>query len=113
MTPEPTRSHAERLLLTYVERLAERQGDGAGDGFEYALWDALGLDDSPLLSGEERDHLRALVVLTQSWVVYNLESARFEPIDLPSWKTLRTHASLRTFSRHPHEEWEVICAVVT
>ncbi len=113
MTPEPTRAEAERLLLTSVERLAERQGDGPGDGFEYPLWDALGLDDSPLLSGDERDHLRALVVLTQGWVVYNLETARLEPIDLPSRKTLRTHASRRTCSRHPPEAWAVIGAVVT
>jgi hypothetical protein len=88
--PADQEEKMRELLLSYVGLLAERHAYAPDEGFEYALWDDLSADRnrSDLVSAEERDELEFLVVRTNHFVTYNLETGMFQLIDLDEWKAL-------------------------
>jgi hypothetical protein len=80
----------EALLLSYVGLLAERNAYAPGENFEYALWDDLHRDPATLqlLERPERNELIPLVIHTDKWVAYNMDTGRFQLIDLDAWLEL-------------------------
>jgi hypothetical protein len=79
-----------QLLLSYIGLLAERHAYGAGEGFEYQLWDDLqaNLPQPRLLSAEEAEELMYLAVYAHSWVTYDVQTATLQVIDLDPWREL-------------------------
>jgi hypothetical protein len=75
-----------RLLLSFVSRLAERHAYGPGDGFEFVLWDDLLLKKPTLVSTEEKKELVSLIIRTDAWVSFNLETGMLQPIDIDAWR---------------------------
>jgi len=77
-----------RLLLSYVGLLAERHAYGPGDGFEFLLWDDLLLVKPTLVSIEEKTELVSLIIQTEAWVSFNLDTGMLQLIDLDAWRIL-------------------------
>jgi hypothetical protein len=79
-----------QLLLSYVELLADRNAYGLDAIFEYALWDDLqrGKAHTRLVDGDEAEELVWLVIETDSWVTYNMDTGTFQLIDLDAWRLL-------------------------
>jgi hypothetical protein len=76
------------LLLSYIGLLAERHAFRPTEGFEFKLWRDLANKTYRLVSQDEVKDLAVLVQATQCWVTGNLETGKFELIDLRSWYTL-------------------------
>jgi hypothetical protein len=74
-----------RLLLSYVGLLAERHAFGPGDGFEFLLWDDLQRAKPELVSLDEKRELVFLIIRTDAWVSFNLETAMLQLIELDAW----------------------------
>ena len=74
------------LLLSYVGLLAERHAYGPGDGFEFALWDDLQLAQPRLVSLDEQQELVGLILRTDAWVSFNLDTAMLQLIELDAWR---------------------------
>jgi hypothetical protein len=89
MASPPDRGHIRALLRQYVELLAERNGYAPEENFEYDLWDAL---EHPqplhLLSEEEAAEITDLAMRCDSWVAYDLDTGRFQAIDIDDWLDL-------------------------
>ena len=84
------RDTASRLLLEYVEILADRNAYRHSAGFEYELFDAVGSDKpSPLITQQEREDLRFLAGSTSQWVTYDLETSKFALNNAIEWMKLR------------------------
>jgi hypothetical protein len=75
-----------RLLLSYVGLLGERHAYGPGDGFEFVLWDDLLLKQPTLVSREEKKELVSLIIRTDAWVSFNLETGMLQLIDIDAWR---------------------------
>jgi hypothetical protein len=80
-----------KLLLSYVSLLAERHADGPGDNFEYRLWDDLLLDEPKLVSLDEKKELVSLIMRSDAWVTFNVESGMLQLIDIDAWRILLEH----------------------
>jgi hypothetical protein len=80
-----------KLLLSYVSLMAERHAYGPGDNFEYALWDDLLRAQPTLVSLEEKHELVSLIVRTDSWVSFNLDTGMLQLIDLDAWRIMLEH----------------------
>jgi hypothetical protein len=76
------------LLLSYVSLLAERESYGPGDGFEYVLWDDLMRPVPELVSREERAELASLVIMSDHWVSFNMQTGMLQLIDIDAWRSL-------------------------
>ena len=74
-----------KLLLSYVSLLAERHAYGPGDGFEFLLWDDLQRAKPELVSLDEKRELVFLIIRTDAWVSFNLETAMLQLIELDAW----------------------------
>jgi hypothetical protein len=74
-----------RLLLSFVGLLAERHAYGPGDGFEFFLWDDLLLKKPTLVSLEEKKELVSLIIRTNAWVSFNLDTGMLQPIEIDAW----------------------------
>jgi hypothetical protein len=74
-----------RLLLSFVGLLAERHAYGPGDGFEFVLWDDLLLRQPTLVSTEEKQELVSLIIRTNAWVSFNLETLMLQLIEIDAW----------------------------
>jgi hypothetical protein len=85
-TPETMKS----LLLSYITLTAERNSYGPGDGYEYILWDDLhgDLKHTQYVSEAEAKEIIYLVIQTDCWVTFNLESGVFQLIDIDAWMLL-------------------------
>jgi hypothetical protein len=75
-----------RLLLSYVALLAERHAYGPGDNFELALWDDLLLVKPTLVSIDEKKELVSLIIRTDAWVSFNLQTGMLQLIDIDAWR---------------------------
>jgi hypothetical protein len=75
-----------RLLLSYVGLLAERHAYGPGDGFEFLLWDDLLLKQPTLVSREEKKELVNLIIRTDAWVSFNLQTGMLQLIEIDDWR---------------------------
>jgi hypothetical protein len=75
-----------RLLLSYVGLLGERHAYGPGDGFEFVLWDDLLLVKPTLVSREEKKELVSLIIRTDAWVSFNLETGMLQLIEIDAWR---------------------------
>jgi hypothetical protein len=75
-----------RLLLSYVSLLAERHSYGPGENFEFLLWDDLLLVKPTLVSLEEKHELVSLIIRTDAWVTYDVESRMWRLIDIDAWR---------------------------
>jgi hypothetical protein len=75
-----------RLLLSYVGLLAERHAYGPGDGFEFLLWDDLLLKQPTLVSRAEKKELVSLIIRTNTWVSFNLQTGMLQLIDIDAWR---------------------------
>jgi hypothetical protein len=80
-----------RLLLSYVSLMAERHAYGPGDGFEFALWDDLQLAQPRLVSLDEQQELVGLILRTDAWVSFNLDTAMLQLIELDAWHIMLEH----------------------
>jgi hypothetical protein len=80
-----------KLLLSYVGLLAERHAYGPGDGFEFVLWDDLLLAKPTLVSTEEKHELVSLIIETEAWVSFNLDTGMLQLIDLDAWRIMLEH----------------------
>jgi hypothetical protein len=89
MASTDDRHDIRELLHQYVELLADRNGYAPSENFEYDLWDEL---EHPqqlrLLSQEEAAELTDLAMRCDSWVAYDLQSGRFQAIDMDDWYDL-------------------------
>jgi hypothetical protein len=85
MTPEET---AHTLLLNYVSLIFERHSYGPEDGAEFLLWDDLQQVKVTLVSAEERGELLDLILMTNSWVSFDLQTHQLELISLDDWQAL-------------------------
>jgi hypothetical protein len=74
-----------RLLLSYVSMMAERHSYGPGDNFEFRLWDDLLLAQPTLVSIDEKRELVSLIIRTDSWVSFNLQTGMLQLIDIHAW----------------------------
>jgi hypothetical protein len=77
-----------KLLLSFVGLLAERHAHGPGDGFEFVLWDDLLLKQPTLVSPEEKQELVSLIIRTDAWVSFNLDTGMLQLIDIDAWRIL-------------------------
>ena len=77
-----------RLLLSYVSLLAEPHAYGPGDGFEVLLWDDLLLKQPTLVSPEEKQELVSLIIRTDAWVSFNLDTGMLQLIDIDAWRIM-------------------------
>jgi hypothetical protein len=77
-----------RLLLSYVGLLAERHAYGPGDGFEFLLWDDLLLTQPTLVSTEEKHELVSLIIQTDAWVSFNVDTGMLQLIDIDAWRIM-------------------------
>jgi hypothetical protein len=75
-----------RLLLSYVGLLGERHAYGPGDGFEFVLWDDLLLKEPTLVSREEKKEIVNLIIRTNAWVSFNVDTGMLELIDIDAWR---------------------------
>ena len=75
-----------RLLLSYVGLLGERHAYGPGDGFEFLLWDDLLLKQPTLVSREEKKELVSLIIRTDAWVSFNMQTGMLQLIDIDAWR---------------------------
>jgi hypothetical protein len=75
-----------RLLLSYVSLLAERHSYGPGDNFELLLWDDLQLAKPTLVSLDEKKELISLIIRTDAWVSFNLDTSMLQLIDIDAWR---------------------------
>ncbi len=75
-----------QLLLSYVGLLAERHSYAPGDNFELLLWDDLLLAKPTLVSAEEKNELVSLIIRTDAWVSFNLETLMLQLIDIDAWR---------------------------
>ena len=75
-----------RLLLSYVALLAERHAYGLGDNFELLLWDDLLLAKPTLVSLDEKKELVSLIIRTDCFVSFNLETSMLQLIDIDAWR---------------------------
>jgi hypothetical protein len=80
-----------QILLSYVGLLAERHASGPGDGFEFLLWDDLLLKQPTLVSAEEKQELVSLIIRTDAWVSFNLETFMLQLIDIDAWADVLEH----------------------
>jgi hypothetical protein len=80
-----------RLLLSFVGLLAECHAYGPGDGFEFVLWDDLLLKQPTLVSREEKKELVNLIIRTEAWVSFNLETGMLQLIDIDAWRIVLEH----------------------
>jgi hypothetical protein len=80
-----------RLLLSYVSLMAERHAYGPGDNFEFLLWDDLLLAQPKLVSIEEKHELVGLIIRTDAWVTYDVESGMCRLIDIDAWADVLEH----------------------
>jgi hypothetical protein len=80
-----------RLLLSYVGLLAERHAYGPGDGFEFLLWDDLLLKEPTLVSREEKKEIVNLIIRTDAWVSFNLQTGMLQRIDIDAWADVLEH----------------------
>jgi hypothetical protein len=74
-----------KLLLSYVSLLAERYSYGPGEGFEFRLWDDLLLAKPTLVSVDEKNELVGLIIRTDAWVSFNIETGMLQLIDIDAW----------------------------
>jgi hypothetical protein len=74
-----------RILLSYVGLLAERHAYGPSDGFELLLWDDLLLKQPTLVSAQEKTELVNLIIRSNSWVSFDLNTGMLELIDIDAW----------------------------
>jgi hypothetical protein len=74
------------ILLTYVGLLAELNAYGPGDGFEFRLWDDLLLEQPTLVDADIKRELVSLIMRTESWVAFNLDTGMLQFIDLEAWR---------------------------
>jgi hypothetical protein len=75
-----------KLLLSYVGLLAERHAYGPGDGFEFVLWDDLHQAKPTLVSLDEKDELVSLIIRTDAWVSFNMDTLMLQLIELDAWR---------------------------
>jgi hypothetical protein len=75
-----------RLLLSHVGLIAEIHSYGPGDGFEFLLWDDLLLTKPTLVSIEEKRELVSLIIRTDAWVSFDLETSMLQLIDIDAWR---------------------------
>jgi hypothetical protein len=80
-----------RLLLSYVGLLGERHAYGPGDGFEFVLWDDLLLKQPTLVSRAEKKEIVNLIIRTNAWVSFNLETGMLQLIDIAAWRIVLEH----------------------
>jgi hypothetical protein len=71
--------------------MAERHSYGPGDNFEFLLWDDLLLAQPTLVSIEEKQELVSLIIRTDAWVTYDVESRMFRLIDIDAWRIVLEH----------------------
>jgi hypothetical protein len=89
MAATDERGHVRALLRDAVALLADRHGYAPEENFEYALWDDLQRpEDLRLVSQEEAAVVTGVAMRGDSWVAYDLESGRFQAIDMDSWLML-------------------------
>jgi hypothetical protein len=74
------------ILLNYVSLLAELNTYGPGDGFEFKLWDDLLLEKPTLVEPDIKQELVSLIIRTDSWVSFNLETGMLQLIDIDAWR---------------------------
>jgi hypothetical protein len=79
------------LLLSFVGLLAERHAYGPGDGFEFVLWDDLLLKKPTLVSTEEKKELVSLIIRTDAWVSFNLDTGMLQLIEIDAWRIVLEH----------------------
>jgi hypothetical protein len=77
-----------RLLLSYVGLLAERHSYGPGDGFEFLLWDDLLLEQPRLVSLDEKQELVSLIIRTDAWVSFNMQTGMLQLIEIDAWRIM-------------------------
>jgi hypothetical protein len=77
-----------RLLLSYVGLLAERHAYGPGDGFEFLLWDDLLLEKPKLVSIDEKKELVSLIIRTDAWVSFNVQTGMLQLIEIDAWRIM-------------------------
>jgi hypothetical protein len=75
-----------KLLLSYVSLLAERHAYGPGDNFEFMLWDDLLLEKPTLVSIDEKKELVGLIIRSDAWVSFNLDTGMLQLIDIDAWR---------------------------
>jgi hypothetical protein len=85
-----THAQMRALLVRYIRAIAERNGFGPGENFEYKLWDTLHgrFEDTDDVTLDEGQEIVWLAVETDCWVTYNHETGRFELIDMDAWEDL-------------------------
>jgi hypothetical protein len=76
------------LLLSYVGLLAERHLYAPGDNFEYVLWDDLLKKNPELVDREEKAEIVTLIIRTDAWVTFDVDSGMFALIDIDAWRLL-------------------------
>ena len=72
--------------MSYVALLAERHAYAPGDNFELLLWDDLMLAKPKLVSVDEKNELVSLIIRTDAWVSFNLETSMLQIIDIDAWR---------------------------
>jgi hypothetical protein len=77
-----------RLLLSFVGLLGERHAYGPGDGFEFLLWDDLLLKQPTLVSREEKKELVSLIIRTDAWVSFNMQTGMLQLIEIDAWRIM-------------------------
>src|SRR5215510_12151775 len=71
----------KQLLLSYVGLLAERNAYGPGEGFEFKLFGELQIHEPTLISKDEQKELIQLVIHTDHWVCFNLQTGMYQLSD--------------------------------
>lgn len=79
------------ILLNYVSLLCELNSYGPGDGFEFKLWDDLLLEKPTLVATDIKQELVSLIIRTDSWVTFNLETGMLQLIDIDAWRIVLDH----------------------
>ena len=64
----------------------ERDAYGPGDGFEFLLWDDLLRTEPTLVSLEETYELVSLIIRTDAWVSFNVDTGMLQLIDIDAWR---------------------------